>query len=127
MPNHVLLLLEGPDQPPGQFDKSDIYGRRWRDVQFLSDQRWKRWVREYLPLLQLRRKWLTPERNLQIGDVVLIMGENTPRKNWPMGRVIQTFPGKDGLVRTAQVRTSWSILTRPVAKLCLLEAVGDSM
>ena len=79
MPNHVLLLLEGPDQPPGQFDKSDIYGRRWRDVQFLSDQRWKRWVREYLPLLQLRRKWLTPERYLQIGDVVLIMGENTPR------------------------------------------------
>ena len=126
-PNHLLLLRGGPDLPPGQFDKSDIYGRRWRHVQFLSDQFWRRWVREYLPILQLRRKWLTPERNLQIGDVVLIMGENTPRKNWPMGRVIQTFPGKDGLVRIAQVRTSWSILTRPVAKLCLLEAVGDGM
>ena len=121
-PNHFLLLRGGPDLPPGQFYKSDIYGRRWRHVQFLSDQFWKRWVREYLPILQLRRKWLTPKRNLQIGDLALIMGENTP-----MGRVIQTFPGKDGLVRTAQVRTSWSILTRPVAKLCLLEAVGDSM
>ena len=49
------------------------------------------------------------------------------REHPPEGRVIQTFPGKDGLARTAQVRTSWSILTRPVAKLCLLEAVGDSM
>ena len=52
-------------------------------------------------------------------------GREHPQKNWPMGRVIQTFPAKDGLARAAQVRTRWSILTRP-AKLCLLEAVGDS-
>ena len=34
MPNHLLLLLEGP---PCQFDQSDIYRRQWRHVQFLSD------------------------------------------------------------------------------------------
>ncbi|XP_067022414.1 uncharacterized protein [Acropora muricata] len=28
-PNHLLLLRGGHDLPPGQFDKSDIYGRRW--------------------------------------------------------------------------------------------------
>ena len=126
-PNHLLLLRGGPELPPGQFDQSDIYGRRWRHVQFLSDQFWKRWVREYLPTLQLRQKWLQPKRNLRIGDVVLIAGENTPRKNWPMGRIIQTFPGADGLVRSAQVKTSWSILTRPVTKLCLLEATSGDM
>ena len=76
--NHLLLLRGGPDPPPGQFDKSDIYGRRWRHVQFFSDRFWKRWVRKYLPILQLRRKWLTPERNLQIGYVVFIIRENTP-------------------------------------------------
>lgn len=126
-PNHLLLLRGGPKLPPGRFDQSDIYGRRWRHVQFLSDQFWKRWVHEYLPILQLRRKWLQPKRNLQNGDVVLIMGENTPRKNWPMGRIVQTFPGRDGLVRSAQVKTSSSILTRPVTKLCLLESMGDEM
>ena len=126
-PNHLLLLRGGPELPSGQFDQSDIYGRRWRHVQFLSDQFWKRWVREYLPTLQLRQKWLQPKRNLRIGDVVLIAGENTPRKNWPMGRIIQTFPGADGLVRSAQVKTSWSILTRPVTKLCLLEATSGDM
>ena len=41
-PNQFLLLCRGPDLPPGQFDQSDIYGRRWRHVQFLSDQFWKR-------------------------------------------------------------------------------------
>lgn len=100
-PNHLLLLREGPHLLPGRFDQSDIYGRRWRHVQFLSDQFWKRWVREYLPTLQLRHKWLRPKRNLQDGDVVLIRDENTPRKNWPLGQIIQTFPGKDGLVRAA--------------------------
>lgn len=126
-PNHLLLLRGGPKLPPGQFDQSDIYGRRWRHVQFLSDQFWKRWVREYLPILQLRRKWLQPKRNFQVGDVVLILGEKTPRKNWPMGRIVQTYPGKDGLVRSAQIKTSSSILTRPVTKLCLLECTGDEM
>ena len=121
-PNHLLLLRGGPHLLPGRFDQSDIYGRRWRHVQFLSDQFWRRWVREYLPTLQLRQKWLRPQRNLQNGDVVLIMDENTPRKNWRMGR-----KRKDGLVRAARVKTSWTILTRPITKLCLLESTGGEM
>lgn len=42
----------------------------------------------------------------------------------PLERIIKTFPGKDGLVRSAQVKTSWSVLTRSVDKLCLLKAVA---
>ena len=84
-------------------------------------------VRENWPTLQLRQKRLRPKRNLQNGDVVLIMDENIPWKIWPMGRVIHTFPGKDGLVRALRVKTSWSILTRPVTKLCLLESTGSEM
>ena len=126
-PNHLLLLRGGSNLLPNRFDQSDIYGRRWRHVKFLSDQFWRRWVREYLPTLQLRQKWLRPLRNLQNGDVVLFMDENTPRKNWPMGRIIQTFPGKDELVRAALVKTSWTVLTRPITKLCLLESTGGEM
>ena len=126
-PNHLLLLRGGPHLLPGRFDQSDIYGRRWRHVQFLSDQFWRGWVREYLPTLQLCQTWLHPQRNLQNGDVVLIMDENTPQKNWPMGRIIQTFLGVDGLVRAARVKTSWTILTRPITKLCPLESTGGEM
>ena len=42
MPNHSLLLRGGPALPPGQLDQSDIYGRRWRHIQFLFDHFWKR-------------------------------------------------------------------------------------
>ena len=121
-PNHLLLLRGGPHLLHGRIDQSDIYGRRWRHVQFLSDQFWKHWISEYLRTLQLRQKWLWPKRNLQDGDVVLIKDENTNRKNWPKG-----FPEKDGLVRAARVKTSLSTLTRPVTKLCLLESSGGEM
>ena len=123
-PNHLLLLRAGPSAPPGKFTKDDIYSRRWRHVQFMADHFWKRWLREYLPLLQLRQKWLEPKQNLTPGDIVLLMDETVPRKTWPLGRVVKTFPGRDGLVRSAEVKTKWNMLTRPVTKLCLLETIS---
>ena len=122
-PNHLLLLRGGPAAPPGVFQKHDRYLRRWRHVQLLADHFWRRWVREYLPLLRHRQKWLEPKRNFAEGDIILVMDEATPRRCWPLGKVIKVFPGRDGLVRSAQVQTRWTILTRPVNKLCLLEAV----
>ena len=58
-PNHLLMLKSNESYPPGIFSKSDGYSkRRWRQIQFLADLFWKRWVREYLPTLQRRQKWL---------------------------------------------------------------------
>ncbi len=45
-PNHILQLRSKPFLPPGLFQKSDLYiRRRWRQVQYLSDLFWKRWIR----------------------------------------------------------------------------------
>ncbi|XP_037631889.1 uncharacterized protein LOC119491753 [Sebastes umbrosus] len=75
-PNHILLLKRQPVLPPGVFQKEDLYvKRRWKQVQYLSDIFWKRWTKEYLPLLQERQKWLVPRRNLKPGDVVLIVDD----------------------------------------------------
>ena len=59
--------------------------------------------------------------NLKIGDVVLVVDNNSPRGRWLLGRVIKTFPGRDGKVRVAEIKTKNSTLTRPISKLCLLE------
>ncbi len=46
-PNHILQLRSKPFLPPGLFQKSDLYiKRRWRQVQYLSDLFWKRWIKE---------------------------------------------------------------------------------
>ena len=79
-PNDLLLLNGRPVAPPGKFSKADIYSRRWRHVQYIADQFWRRWVQEYLPTLQLRPKWKVERQNIAVGDVVLVANENTPRR-----------------------------------------------
>ncbi|XP_072171548.1 uncharacterized protein [Diadema setosum] len=126
-PNHLLLLRPSNVLPPDVFQQTDLYSRRrWRQIQYLADVFWRRWVREYLPSLQQRQKWQEVARNLQLGDLVLIV-DDQPRNKWLMGRVMETFPGKDNLVRSVRVKHSRGILERPVTKLCLLEAAGSGV
>lgn len=123
-PNHMLLLRAGPALPPGEFQRSDMYSRRrWRQVQYLADVFWRRWTKEYLPTLQESKKWTQSKENLRVGDMVLVSDENNPRNLWPLARVVETFPGKDGKVRTVKVKTRSSEMVRPIHKLCLLESV----
>ncbi|XP_064642839.1 uncharacterized protein LOC135497072 [Lineus longissimus] len=48
--------------------------------------------------------------------------ESTPMHLWPLARVVEVFPGKDNLVRSARVKTRTATLTRPIHKLSLLES-----
>ena len=121
-PNHLLLLRANINLPVGIFSKEDVYSKcRWRQVHYMSDIFWKRWLKEYLPTIQERAKWSEPRRCLAIGDLVLIADENVHRGKWPLARVTDVYHGKDGYVRSAKVETSSTILIRPVTKLCFLE------
>ena len=122
-PNHLLTLRGSTSLPAGSFELRDIYRRRWRQAQYLADLFWKRWLHEYLPALQHRHRWPTTTRNFVPGDVVLLKDETTTRNMWPLGRVVATYPGDDGLVRSVRVKTASTTLHRPITKICLLEAV----
>ena len=112
--------------PPGSFVKEDMYCRkRWRRVQFLANQFWEKWRKEYLPSLQKRSKWASPCNNLKVDDIVLMFDENIPRCQWPRARVTHTYHSEDNLVRKVTVRTSTSVYDRPVHKLILLYRPGD--
>jgi len=121
-PNHLLLLRANPNLPPGVFAKEDMYcKRRWRQVQYMSDIFWRRWLKEYLPTLQLRQKWRNPRRCFVVDDLVLVMDESVHRAKWPLARVVQVHRGTDGYVRSVELRTKSSTLVRPISKLCFLE------
>ena len=64
-------------------------------------------------------KWNKKDRNLHVGDIVLIV-DNTPRNSWTLGKVLEVIFDKSGLVRIAKVKTPSNVLTRPVGKLCLI-------
>lgn len=134
-PNHIITMKSSvPLPPPGNFLKEDLYARkRWRRVQFLAEQFWSRWRKEYLAGIMLRQKWHTPRRNIQIGDIVLLKEEDAHRNDWKLARVIDTHKNDNGLVRHAVIQTGQkqlgkkgerltqpSILQRPVQKLVVL-------
>lgn len=123
-PNKLLLLKSNPCLPLDVLTKHDKYGKRWRQAQCLANSFWKRWIKEYLPALQTRQRWVSPRRNFAVGDLVLVADEKTPRGSWPMGIIEEVFPDSKGFIRRVKVRTVASIYTRDIRKLCLLEGVN---
>ena len=104
--------------PPEQFIREDLYcHRRWRRVQYLASQFWRL---EFLLTLQERKKWIRSQREMKIGDIVLIVDDNLPCNKWPLVRVLETSNDKDGYVRTVKVLTGKSTYERSVHKLILL-------
>ncbi len=101
--------------------------RRWNLCQRLSADIWKRWVREYVVHLQRLAKWSYPQRQIQVGDVVLLKDSEFFVRTWPLARVVEVHPGADGNVRVATVKSGQKLYRRTICKLVpLLEVEGTS-
>ena len=68
-----------------------------------------------------RKKWYLPQREVKVGDLVLLAGEKTQRGDWPLARVVRIFPGKDKTVRVCEVKTKAGVLKRSLTRVALLE------
>ena len=53
-------------------------------------------------------------QNFRVGDLVVIADKNLSRANWPLGRIIEMFPGSDNMIRVAKV----SLCTTDERSLC---------
>ena len=139
-PNHLVTMKPTqPLPPPGNFAQEDIYARkRWRRVQYLVQQFWSRWRKEYLLHLSARQKWTIPRRNVKTGDVVLLVDENSPRMEWPIAIITEVKRDSDGLVRRIKARRGnseldkegkslklASVLERPIQKVVVLLESND--
>lgn len=66
IPSNLLLTLKSAAalSPPGRFVREDVYARkRWKRVQYLAEQFWSCWCKEYLANLQNQQKWNVPRRS----------------------------------------------------------------
>lgn len=57
---------------------------RYRYQQRIQKHFWSRWLKEYLPGLTIRQKWLQEMSPLKTND-------NLPRGKWRLGKVEKTF------------------------------------
>ncbi|GFY62449.1 integrase catalytic domain-containing protein [Trichonephila inaurata madagascariensis] len=81
---------------------------------------WNKWPSKNLTLIQSRLKWRIVQKNLEIGDLVLMRPDNSPPLQWKLGKVREAFPGKGGKARAVRLKTQTSELARQTAKLCPL-------
>jgi hypothetical protein len=120
-PGHFLIGAPLTFLPEPDFTNVTMnsLSRRQR-VQRFNQQLWKRWSSGYLNSLQQRSKWCNKQPDLQPGMRVLLLEDNLLPMSWKLALVTEPFPGPDGHVRVATVKTSCGQLKRPIHKLVML-------
>ena len=131
-PNLLLTMKSDVVLPPsGRFSKPDVYSRkRWKQVQYIADEFWKRWRIDYLSTLQQRQKWNKLTKSINVGDTVVVNDSDAVRNDWKLAKVVQCNKSRDGLVRSARLlianpdyrkgMNKRQHLDRPVAKIVVL-------
>ena len=97
----ILNMRETPSNSNIELSEDDLlaYGKKqWKRTQFISDQFWIRWKKQYILDQETRNKWIHPTRNASKGDIVLLK-DSSARSSWPMGIVFKVIPSKDGQER----------------------------
>ena len=145
-PSHFLIGRSARAYPKERMNHNPTSLQRWDLCKKATQSFWDRWSMEYLQQLQKATKWHKKKRNFAVGDLVMLTDGNEFQCQWTMAKVIQVYPGRDGLVRAVDVqlearilpknitskqqlskdiRTKTSIFRRPITKLALLLAADQ--
>ena len=103
-PNDLLLGRASRRAPSGPWQRGSSLARRHEFIQTLVDAFWRKWTRDYFPSLIVCQKWHVQKRNVRVGDFVCLQDSNAVRGDWRIGLVTQVREGRDGKVRTVEVR-----------------------
>lgn len=122
-PSMFLQDLRVNDLPDlDQIEKINIV-KRYRYLQKVREHLKQRFKKEYLGFL--RSSVSKRHDKINMGDIVLISADNKKRLYWNLGRVLELFPGKDGVVRLVKLKTLKGNVLRPVQRLYPLEIKNE--
>ena len=69
-----------------------------------------------LPLTADQSGLQTGNRDLKVDELVLVIRSDSPRGRWPLGRVFEVYPGRDGHTRVAKVVCGAKTVLRLITK-----------
>ncbi|UYV70939.1 hypothetical protein LAZ67_8001173 [Cordylochernes scorpioides] len=122
------MFLREP-RAEGEIDLNEFrcnFGKSYEKRKRLLKEFRKRFRSEYLGLLvhhDNRKK----QRQLKVGDIVLVEVENRKQINWPMGKITKVFPGTDNVRRLVEVKTKSGFMKRAVQRLFPLEVPSEDV
>jgi len=61
-----------------------------------------------------------PQLDVMVNDLVIVKNPLLPSSKWELARIVEVYPGSDGHVRVATVRTANSQYKRLIAQICKL-------
>ena len=109
-PNSLLLGRCSDRISSGPFIKKDSVNDhptadrdRFVLVQKIVDQFWKGWTRLYFPTILRRQKWHVQERNVRVGDVVVVRDSESKRGGWRLGLISDVYPDINDVVRNIEI------------------------
>ena len=83
--------------------------KRWKIRDKLAKLFWSRWTKEYLSELRQYHNTNQFTTNLKPGDYCLVLTEKTGKYDWPTAVVTDVCKGRDGSVRTVEVKLPNSV------------------
>lgn len=117
-PAHFLMSTLLQYFPASDFSESRLtLGQQKKLLDSMIQSFWKKWHLEYLHTLQIRQKWMLPDKIIEVGTVIILGQDDTPPWRWPLGVIIAIHPGSDKVVRVVTVKTKFGIFKRPVVKI----------
>ena len=83
---------------------------------------WKRWKREYVHSLMESHRFNKETGTIpQVGEIVLITGDEKNGGEWRKGKVVRLIKGKDDVVRGITLLHKRHTIDRPLELVCPLE------
>ena len=135
-PNHLLHGRKLEVNVPITDDEEEFIPAGYETIENNLKYFWEQWKNEYITSLREQHSsninnQKKSESNISVGDICVLVDNNTPRSKWKLVRVKELIKSKDGKIRGASIVTIVNeqrkkILKRPINKLVMIEQGTDS-
>ena len=102
-PNMMLLSRSSSNSPPMEYSPEDKFCARLSYVAQVEKEWWDRWIKTVLPTLFSYKRWKTREKNLEVGELVMLKYPGQFKDDYCIAKVTEVHPSEDGLVRSVTV------------------------
>jgi Pao retrotransposon peptidase/Family of unknown function (DUF5641)/Integrase zinc binding domain len=101
-PNSFLMMRTNLQEVPNKEAKILSLNKNWEEIRSFTAEIWKLWIKDYLPTILKREKWIETQEPLKEGDLVITIDTDVGH-SWRLGRIIKIKTGSNDQVREVEV------------------------